>query len=517
MKKLPIGKQDFASLIEDGYLYVDKTEQIFQLINSGPYLFLSRPRRFGKSLLISTLKEIFQAKRHLFKGLWIENKLAWASYPVVHIDFNQMDYRSVSLGEALNSALDNCAKTNGIQLSELHYKSKFSELLSTLGSNGKKAVVLIDEYDKPITDFLGEDETRIQEHVNTLKNFYSTLKSMDPYLHFVFIAGVSKYGRVSVFSDLNNMYDLTTDPAMAKISGWTQEELEANFGDYLKKTAAYMGIEMSILLEKIRFWYNGYSWDGKITLYNPFSLLNFFQAKRFNNFWFTTGTPSFLTRLLRLAQLPVYRFEYLSGSNALLESADVTSIDLDSLLFQTGYLTIKKIDATQPDRLKYFLSYPNEEVRASFLKYVLAEYVGKPVFQTESTYTEKIQESLERSDFPAFFSILHALFASIPYQITRTEESYFHSIVHVVLALTGYVIYSEIPTNQGRMNAVLETKTHICIFEFKTGGTPEQALAQIREKGYHERFRTAGKSLTLVGVVFDISNKNVGSWKVEEA
>lgn len=516
MKKLPIGLQDFPALIGDGYLYVDKTEQIHRLMQWGKYLFLSRPRRFGKSLLISVLHEIFRGDKALFKGLWIEDKIDWAPYPVIRVDFNAMNYQSNPLPVELDKQIEANAAANKIRLTATDYKGKFAELLEALGSGDKKAVVLIDEYDKAITDFLDEDEERIRENVRTLKNFYSTLKSLDRCIHFVLITGVSKYGRVSIFSDLNNLKDITMNPDFACLLGWTEEEVLANFQPFLARASRDIGMTVPELTKAIRFYYNGYSWDGKNTVYYPFSLLNFFADRHFANYWFTTGTPSFLTRLIKAKQVPAYQLERISGSDTLLESADLTAIDPVSLLFQTGYLTIKKIDASNPLRLRYHLSYPNEEVKNSFLKNLLADYAGKPVFMAENTFTDKMREALETGDLDDFFRVLSSLFASIPYQITGTQESYFHTVVHVVLTLTGYIVHSEIPTNQGRMDAVLDAGERVYIFEFKLRESADDALAQIRERGYPERFRAAGKPLTLVGVAFDAEAKNVREWKATE-
>lgn len=518
MKKLPIGRQDFASLIGDGNLYVDKTAHIFRLIQSGTYIFLSRPRRFGKSLLVSTLKEIFEGNRAVFRGLWIEDKITWERYPVIHVDFNQMDYRSRSLESAISQQMDENAARNGLELSaEKSSKQKLEELLQTL-SNGKKVVVLIDEYDKAITDFLDYNEgERLQENVRTLKNFYSTLKSLDRCIHFAFITGVSKYGKLSIFSDLNNLYDISNSTAFSDLLGWTEAEVLANFEAHLQQAEQVIGLPMPRLLEAMRRFYNGYSWDGETTVYNPFSLLNFFSNQQFGNYWFTTGTPSFLTHLLKKKRIPAYELEHISGDGILLDSADVTAIDPISLLFQTGYLTIKKIDKSDPTRPRYLLSYPNEEVKISFLKNLLADYVDQPVFHTTYTYTDKMRDALQAGDFDTFFEVLSSLFASIPYQITATHESYFHTVVHVVLTLTGFITHSEIATNRGRMDAVLDTGKHIYVFEFKLRESADEALAQIREKGYPERFRAAGKPLTLVGVAFDVEQKNVKAWKASEA
>ncbi len=515
MKKLPIGKQDFASLIQEGFLYIDKTEHIHRLLNAGSYLFLSRPRRFGKSLLLSIAKEIFEGNRKLFKGLWIEDKIAWERYPVIYIDFNRMNYRTNPLDVELDAEMDRNAHRNGIQLYSTDYKGKFSELLETLGGTGRKAVVLIDEYDKAITDFLGEDETRLRDNVRTLKNFYGTLKSLDRCIHFSLITGVSKYGKVSIFSDLNNLKDITLHRDFSVLLGITQEELEQNFSEYLQLAARELNFSMKRLLKVLRDHYNGYSWDGKNRVYNPFSILNFCSARLIQNYWFSTGTPTMLTDLLLQQQIPAYELERLSADDALLETADIQHTGLYALLFQTGYLTIKKM-SLRNGRPQYLLSYPNGEVHDAFLQHILSAYVRRPVDVTYADLTYRFRQTLEEGDLPAFFNYLSSVFSSVPYQITRTDEAYFHSIVHVILSLTGFVVHSEIPTNQGRMDAVLDTGKHVFIFEFKLRENADAALAQIRERGYPERFRASGRTLTLVGVAFDTEQKNVREWKTEE-
>jgi hypothetical protein len=517
MKKLPIGVQDFPALLRDDFLYVDKTEHIHRLMDAGKYLFLSRPRRFGKSLLISTLHEIFRGNKALFKGLWIEDKIDWAPYPVIRVDFNAIDYRVQPLEYALSRQMDDIAAQYGLEIpGEQTSKDKFSHLLETLGSGDKKAVVLIDEYDKAITDFLGEDEERIRENVRTLKNFYGTLKSLDRYIHFVFITGVSKYGRVSIFSDLNNLNDITIHPDFAVLLGWTQEEMERYFDERLSDLARHFTLDRSDLLENIRAYYNGYSWDGEHRVYNPYSLLNFFHHKAFRNFWFATGTPTFLTKLLRQQLIPAYELENFRANDFVLESADVHHIGLHALMLQTGYFTIQKITLSRDLSPLYHLGYPNREVRLSFLQNILAAYLDRPVDVTDVTLTQRMRRFLAEGNLPNFFALLSSIFASVPYQITRTEESYFHSVAHVVLALTGHVVHSEIPTNQGRMDAVLDAGERMYIFEFKLRESADAALAQIHERGYPERFRAAGKPLTLVGVAFDIEAKNVREWKAVE-
>lgn len=516
MKKLPIGLQDLPGLIGDGYLFVDKTEQIHRLMQAGKYLFLSRPRRFGKSLLISTLHEIFRGNKALFKGLWIEDKIDWAPYPVIRVDFNEMNYQSNPLPVELDKQMEANAASNNVLLVATDYKGKFAELLEKLGSGAKKVVVLIDEYDKAITDFLGEDEARIRENVRTLKNFYGTLKSLDTHIHFTFIAGVSKYGKVSIFSDLNNLQDISTLDDSAELCGYTQSELERYFAPWVEKTTKRLGVEKEALLNRIRTYYNGYSWNGEHRVYNPFSILNFFASGGdFRNYWFATGTPTFLTELLRKQAIPAYQLDVFYASDFTLESADVHNIGFPALMFQTGYFTIRAVKRGL-ESPTYTLAFPNEEVRMTFLQYILAAYLDRPVDVTDVTLTQRMRSFLSEGDLPNFFALLSSIFASVPYQITRTEESYFHSVTHVVLALTGHVVHSEIPTNLGHMDAVLDAGERVYIFEFKLRDSADNALAQIRERGYPERFRAAGKPLTLVGVAFDVEAKNVREWKAEE-
>ena len=276
MKKLPLGIQDFAKLRRNDYLYVDKTEHIYRLINTGSYLFLSRPRRFGKSLLVATLKELFLGHQEWFKGLWIEDKIDWEPYPVIHVDMNAIDYRNQSLEEELDNLMASIARNYQISLSATTSKNRFTELLQTLSRNGKNCVVLIDEYDKPITDLLTEPD-KAAEHVKVLKNFYGVLKSQDQHIHLAFITGVSKYGKVSIFSDLNNLYDITTDPEFATLTGYTPEEVAMYFKEHQAQVATTMNVSKEQLLAQMKYWYNGYSWDAKTSVYNPFSLMSFFS------------------------------------------------------------------------------------------------------------------------------------------------------------------------------------------------------------------------------------------------
>jgi hypothetical protein len=292
MQKLPIGIQDFRALREGGYLYIDKTELIYQLAKTGKYYFLSRPRRFGKSLLVSTLKALFSGEKDLFEGLWIEDKWDWEKKnPVIHLSFSQLDYKKDSLENALLAWLDKEAERHGLSLSGKTIKQKFTEFIPLLAEQGK-VVFLVDEYDKPIIDFI-ESLEGVNENREVLRSLYSGIKDLDPYFSFVFLTGVSKFSKVSIFSDLNNLGDITLDATFNALCGYTQQELEASFSDHFQAISKKMEVSVTDLLEKVREWYNGYNWTGEDRLYNPFSILNFVRKGQFQNFWFSTGTPTF--------------------------------------------------------------------------------------------------------------------------------------------------------------------------------------------------------------------------------
>lgn len=364
MQKLPIGIQSFNVLREENYTYVDKTEQIYRLMNTGKFVFLARPRRFGKSLLTTTLREIYRGNKALFQGLWIEDKIDWLPSPVILINFNDLNYLDVELGVALTQYMDRLAAENGITLTALDYKTKFQELITSLSPSGK-VTILIDEYDKAITDLL-ENEERVQESVATLKNFYSVLKSTAAeHLHFVFLTGVSKYGKISLFSDLNNLLDVTLDPRFTTLLGYTQAELEQYFPDHLDQIAQRYNKSRPDMLAMIAHWYNGFSWDGVNRVYVPFSTLVFLEQQIFANLWFSTATPSFLIKLIQQQLLTSYELDEMARNSTLLDSVDVNRVDVHSLLFQTGYLTVKSTWLGSTGQM-YELGYPNFEVAKAF-------------------------------------------------------------------------------------------------------------------------------------------------------
>ena len=509
MKKLPIGLQDFARLREEDYLYVDKTELLYQLATGGVYYFLSRPRRFGKSLLVSTLAELFQGQRELFEGLWIEDHWDWSkTYPVITLRLNQGTYKVTGLEAFLTEELRLQAEAYGLELQGTAYPSQLRHLVTTLSKQHGQVVVLIDEYDKPILDYL-HDIPQAEHNREVLKNFYSVLKPLDPHLRFVLLTGVSKFSRVSIFSELNNLKDLTTHGQYATLLGYTQEELEHYFAERLDQLAPdFSGREA--LLSQIKQWYNGYSWDAEHFVYNPFSILNFFDRASFENFWFETGTPTFLVKLLKREQK--YDFEEVLASAAALGSFELDRLHPVTLLFQTGYLTIRSRD----EDMAYTLVYPNKEVRHSLLQHLLGEYTEE---SPSDTYirAKQMKDALRQEDLEGFVESLNGLFASIPYQIfIADKEAYYHSVTFLALSLMDTFVQVEVSQAKGRPDAVVHLEQVIYVLEFKLDEPAEVALAQIQEKGYATPYLNQGKTVKAVGLSFNSQQKALDQWLEEE-
>ena len=508
MKNLPIGFQAFGKLIAENYLYIDKTGDIYRLISEGgQYYFISRPRRFGKSLLVSTLKEIFSGNKELFKNLWIFDKIDWEPHPVIHIDFLGLRYSTTDeLIETLNYLINHNAEFHGIDLTEKSYDQRFRELIIKL-SRKNKVVVLVDEYDKPIIDFVENQEIAIRNK-NILRSFYSTLKGLDEYLRFVFITGVSKFSKVSLFSDLNNLTDITLDKKYATMLGYTHQELLEYFADRLE-TLTEKG-NKDEWLKDIRTWYKGYSWDGKNFVYNPFSILNFFEKEEIKNYWFESGSPLFLVKLIRKYDIDLAQLEHYKAGEEIFSSYDIDRMNVGSLMFQTGYLTIKEIQEISRTKRFYILSYPNQEVREAFLVYLLGDF--SPNFADRiSVIINDLKTNLESGNIDRFFEITRSIFAQIPYDIfVKDREGYYQTVIYIILKLIGIDICCELETNRGRIDAVIELGSAIYIMEFKLG-TAAEALNQIKEKKYYEKYQVSSKEIILTGIGFDI-----GDYKIEK-
>ena len=516
MKDITSSVYNFENLIQGNFLYVDKTEYIWQLIRpAGESYFLSRPRRFGKSLTISTLKAVFEGKKELFKGLAIYDKpYDWQPYPVIHLSFGDYNVDSDALKELsgyLMTKIKQVAESYSLELTAATPGLCFGELIDKLYEKGS-VVILIDEYDKPILDNISNPA--VADIQKCLKGFYSVLKDRNAKERFLFVTGVSKFSHVSLFSDLNNLTDITMDARYATMFGYTQEELESNFGDRISALAGEENVE--VYKEKIKKWYNGYRFHKNAkTVYNPVSLAKFFESGgEFNNYWFATGTPSFLMELTKKTE---FDFRSVIGGDSVPEIAfsafEVDNIDPLALLLQTGYVTIKTTEE-RFGQTWYFLDFPNMEVATAFSAYILNSYAGKT--QTDGVrFVAEFATSLLNNDLKKLRKAMEVFFAGIPYDVHKKQESTFQGIFFSLFRLLGVYIEAESTTNDGRIDAVVQTPKAIYIFEFKLDNDPT-ALAQIKEKEYFKKYQLDKREIYIIGVNFDSVKGNLAGWEEEK-
>lgn len=512
MQVLPLGIQTFSEIIERDNLYVDKTKLIHALLQSGKYFFLSRPRRFGKSLLLSTIQSIYQGRKDLFTGFWIANNWHWTQvHPVIHIGFSSLGYREIGLEAAISRRLKEQAADFDIQLTSEGASGLFYELIKkTTKKHGQKVVLLIDEYDKPLIDYLAPEEiAQAKAHQQILKTFYSVIKDCDAYLEFLLITGVSKFSKVSIFSELNNLRDISLHPAYANLVGITQKEMEQNFEPFLKAATKKCQLNRQDLLAKIKEWYNGYSWDGTTRVYNPWSLMSFMETQIFANYWFETGTPTFLIQQIR-------KYKQVAFDNKLVDASafmsyDIADLQLLPLMFQTGYITILK----QDEFGLYEIGYPNKEVKESLLRFMIGSFR-----QDETSLSTPIAIELYKAfainDLEKVVRIIKSIFKNIPNHIfIADKEYYYHSIIYLIFLLLGQYVECEVNTNDGRLDAVLKTKERIYIIEFKLDQTAAIALQQIKDKKYYEKYTNEKQPIYLVGINLSSASKSVDDWVME--
>jgi hypothetical protein len=511
MQRLPIGIQDFATLRNAGYLYVDKTARIRQMAEEYTPFFLSRPRRFGKSLLVSALNALFRGKRELFTGLDIEDKWDWSKvHPVIRIDWSAMICSTAEeYAIAVRAMLLNVAKEYGVELADAPEEVLFPELMMRLHQKtGEQVVVLIDEYDKPLLN-AAPDEARYADVKRFLHDFYGVLKPAGEYLRFLFLTGVSKFSGVSIFSALNNLKDITLEAKFADICGITQEELESQFADCIDAAAGRFDMPREQLLKWVKDWYNGYPWDGRVSVYNPFSMLNFFSDPRFAPYWYNTGTPTFLLDVLKKRSQDELPVAPVVAQNPTAGGDTPDTISVASLFFQTGYLTIKqyRFDADLGSG-EYVLDYPNREVREALLTTVQQLYTNCPEDRAQML-ARGLRESLLAGDAEGLKEGLRALVAGVSYPLHIPGEAYYHSLMLVWLRLLGFEAVGEFPTSRGRIDMAWKLPGRVFVAEIKhgaEGGDPqkllEAALAQIAKKGYAARFKGEGLRVTALAVAF---------------
>ena len=509
-KKLPVGIQNLREIREQGHYYVDKSGLAIDLLNSGKYFFLSRPRRFGKSLLVDTFKELFEGNRALFEGLAAETRWDWSHrYPVIRISFaDGMLQSRTELDTRIHEILQDNEMELGVQAQRRTVNGRFAELIRLVHErHGAPAVVLVDEYDKPILDNL-TDPARAAEMRDGLRNLYSVLKGADPHLKFVFLTGVSKFSKVSIFSGLNQLVDITLDPRWSALCGYTDQDIDTVFAPELP------GLDR----EEIRRWYNGYNWRGT-SVYNPFDVLRLFDRREFHPYWFETGTPTFLVNLLAERRIFTPDLGRIVASEALLSTFDVDTMQPEALLFQAGYLTIGQVRAI-PGRMEFTLKYPNLEVEASLNDSLLKRYMGDAA--ASEAQISRLWRVLQAGDVAALRELFHAFFASIPNDWYRNSpiaqfEGYWASVFYSHFAALGLDIRVEDSTNKGRIDMTVLAGGAVWVFEFKVVELVPQgkALAQIRDRGYADKYRGRGESIHLIGVEFSRVNRNIVGFEVE--
>lgn len=510
--RYPVGIQTFSKIREEGFLYVDKTEYIYRLSQGAGYFFLARPRRFGKSLLISTLDALYSGRKDLFEGLWIADKWDWSkSFPVIYIPFNAFNVQEVGLEQSLYDCVYEHASNFGVTLENQGVGRVFEELIRKIhAKTNQKVVVLIDEYDKPIIDFL-EDMDVAEQNRQLLKSFYGILKPADPHLHFVLLTGVSKFSKISIFSDLNNLRDISLDKNFGAITGITQNELQTYFASDISALAQEKKQSEASFLAQIKHWYNGYTWDLNTRVYNPFSILRFFEAGGdLQNFWFETGTPTFLIK--QLYKHFAYNFSQIESSEFQINTFDYSNLDPITLLYQTGYLTIQSYSFE--DHI-YILDYPNEEVRLSLNQYLLKTF-RQDEFEEVIPMVVRLRNALKDNDLERVMSLINAIFSSLPYDLWQNEsERFYHALIHLTFTLLGTYIQSEVHTSNGRCDALIHTPSFIYAFEFKLNRSAEEAMNQIKNRGYLAPYTATGKQLIAVGVNFTTEKKGIDSWLSE--
>ena len=523
--KLPIGIQDFESLRIDGYAYIDKTEHIYRLVSEGRYYFLSRPRRFGKSLLLSTIKALFLGKRELFKGLAIDQKedWDWAVHPVLHLDLNTNKYdKAVVLEQKLDASLSEWETLYDCARSDLPLGMRFEKVIkAAYEKTGQRVVILVDEYDKPLLQAIGNRELQ-DEYRGTLKGFYGALKSMDGCIKFAMLTGVTKFGKVSVFSDLNNLRDISLDYDFHSICGITEQELLSYFPTQIDALAERSKLTREECIEKLRKMYDGYHFDEDSPgMYNPFSVLNTFQTRKFGSYWFETGTPTYLVELLRRHYYDLEEMATSEVTADVLNSIDAESTNPIPVIYQSGYLTIK---GYKSEFKKYILGFPNEEVAEGFIKYLAPFYLDnrekRSVFDIEK-FTSDVREGKPEQ----FLSRLKSLFASAPYDSVKGDkENHFQNMMWVVFKMMGFYSHTEYHTSDGRIDLLVETPQYRYIMEFKLDGTAEEALQQIKDKNYQLQFfgdalatreSQGGVKTFIIGVNFSKETRTIDRWVIE--
>ena len=510
----PIGIQDFEKLREGNYLYIDKTQLIYELASGFGYYFLSRPRRFGKSLLISTMEAYFLGKKELFKGLAMEQlEQDWTVYPILHLDLNTSEYRKENdLSEELNRNLLRWESIYGKGEGEVSSSQRFAGVIErACNQTGQKVVILIDEYDKPLLNTVGNPELQ-DAYRSKMKAFYSVMKTQDRYIKFGFITGVTRFSKVSIFSDLNNFTDISMDPRYVEICGITERELHDNLDAEVEELAIANDLTKEECYAQLKDYYDGYHFrQNSVGIYNPFSLLNTMASRVFSYYWFETGTPTFLVEILKKSS---YNLNRLSKEKVTADVlGDISNMEVTPVpvIYQSGYLTIKDYDKRFK---KYVLGFPNQEVEEGFVNYLSRSFSRINIDDTFDI--DKFVEELEAGKVESFMRRMESLFADNDYRVQGNQELYFQNVLYVFFKLLGFYVEVERPTSDGRMDLIVKTADYIYIFEFKLDKSADEALQQIEDKGYAQPYAVDPRRLYKIGVNFNSERRCIGEWKIVE-
>jgi hypothetical protein len=512
--KYPIGIQDFKTIRTDGYFYADKSALMYKLIKSGQNYFLSRPRRFGKSLLVSMMDYYFKGERELFKGLAIDQlEKDWATYPVLHLDLNAAKYTtSEALTSILESQLSRWEEVYGASPTEKVVSERFKGVIQrAYEKTGQKVAILVDEYNKPLLQAFGNAEL-MEDYRATLKAFYGVEKSMGAYIQFAFFTGVTKFSKVSVFSDLNNLADISMDKRYAEICGITEKEIHDNLDAEVESLAQANNLTKEECYDKLKLNYDGYHFEaGTVGMYNPFSLLRTLDSQAFKDYWFETGTPTILVEALRKTN---YNLEELTQEEVtadLLGSIDSIETNPLPLIYQSGYLTVKDYDE---EFQSYHLGFPNLEVERGFTRFLIPYYTSLTPQQSSSFIANFVKE-VRTGQAEQFMQRLDSLFANGDYQIAGDAELYFQNAVWVIFKLVGLYTEVEHHTTNGRIDMLIKTQDYIYIIEFKLDNSADDALRQIEEKQYAKPFEHDGRTIYKIGVNFSSQTRRIDDWKIK--
>lgn len=515
IRQYPLGIQTFSEIINKKMLYIDKTAYIYNIAASGKYFFLGRPRRFGKSLLVSTMQSYFEGKKQLFRGLAIEKlESEWTEYPVLHFDMSGGKHMDAEQFEQyLGYRLEEEEKKWGIAIHVNGANNRLIELINTAyDKTGKQVVVLVDEYDAPMLDVVHETDC-LDKLRNTMRNFYSPLKYCEPKLRFVFLTGITKFSQMSIFSELNNIKNISMDNEYAAICGITEEEMLTQMSDDIDALAQAQGIGREEAISKLKDNYDGYHFSAKSPdMFNPYSLLNCFADNEFNDYWFSSGTPTYLLNMMR-------KYEVMPTDVITRVEADASEFDAPTenmttimpLLYQSGYITIKDYNRAYN---YYTLDVPNKEVKVGLTKALIPSYVTRNTLATTNT-ARRIAQALDKRDMDGALRLLQTFLGTIPYCENTNYEGHYQQLLFVVFSLlTDFLVDVEVHTPNGRVDIVLLTRTDLYLIELKLNKTAQEAMRQIDLKDYRQRFALCGKPVTKVGINFDAEKKTIGNWVI---